>query len=211
MFSLRFTVYCLQFIASRARSPVYGLRFTVYGLRFLALRRCSGEQARSPVYGLRKLLIEMYILSDNIISPLGFTTSENYQVLRSGHSALRRYDSLWGLPDPVCASLFTESQKARLQTAGLTFFESLAVASISDALQRHPIDVSSHRVALVIASTKGNIQDLDTGGTRVNLADSAEMIARHIGITTTPIVVCNACISGTSAQALALRRIVSRY
>ena len=153
----------------------------------------------------------MYILSDNIISPLGFTTSENYQALRSGHSALHRYDSLWGLPDPVCASLFDDSQKARLQIQGLTFFESLAIASIRDALQRHPIDVGSPRIALVIASTKGNIQDLDTDGTRVNLADSAEMIARHLGITTTPIVVCNACISGTSAQALALRLIESGY
>ena len=153
----------------------------------------------------------MYILSDNIISPLGFTTSENYQALRSGHSALRCYESLWELPDPVCASLFTKSQKARLQTQGLTFFESLAVASIKDTLQRHPIDIGSHRVALVIASTKGNIQDLDTDGTRVNLADSAEMIARHLGIITTPIVVCNACISGTSAQALALRLIESGY
>lgn len=153
----------------------------------------------------------MYILSDNIISPLGFTTSENYQALRSGHSALRRYESLWGLPEPVCASLFTEGQKAGLQTQGLTFFESLAVASIKDTLQRHPIDIGSHRVALVIASTKGNIQDLDTDGTRVNLADSAEMIARHLGITTTPIVVCNACISGTSAQALALRLMESGY
>lgn len=153
----------------------------------------------------------MYILSDNIISPLGFTTNENYQALRSGHSALRCYESLWGLPDPVCASLFTESQKARLQTQGLTFFESLAVASIKDALQRHPIDIGSNRVALVIASTKGNIQELEVRGERVNLADSAEMIARHLGITTTPIVVCNACISGTSAQALALRLIESGY
>ena len=153
----------------------------------------------------------MYILSDNIISPLGFTTSENYQALRSGHSALCCYESLWGLPDPVCASLFTEGQKARLQTQGLTFFESLAVASIRDTLQRHPIDIGSHRVALVIASTKGNIQDLDTDGTRASLADSAEMIARHLGITTTPIVVCNACISGTSAQALALRLMESGH
>ena len=153
----------------------------------------------------------MYILSDNIISPLGFTTSENYQALRSGHSALCCYESLWGLPDPVCASLFSKSQKARLHTQGLTFFESLAVASIKDTLQRHPIDIGSHRVALVIASTKGNIQDLDTDGTRASLADSAEMIARHLGITTTPIVVCNACISGTSAQALALRLIESGH
>lgn len=153
----------------------------------------------------------MYILSDNIISPLGLTTSENYQALRSGHSALRRYESLWGLPEPVCASLFTDDQKAKIQTQGLTFFESLAIASIKDALQGHPIDVSSHRVALVIASTKGNIQELEVRGERVNLADSAEMIARHLGITTTPIVVCNACISGTSAQALALRLIESGY
>ena len=164
----------------------------------------------------------MYILSDNIISPLGFTTNENYQALRSGHSALCCYESLWGLPDPVCASLFTDDQKARLQTQGLTFFESLAVASIKDALQRHPIDIGSHRVALVIASTKGNIKELkvqgfkssrvqEFKGSRVNLADSAEMIARHLGITTTPIVVCNACISGTSAQALALRLIESGY
>ena len=142
---------------------------------------------------------------------MGFTTSENYQALRSGHSALRCYESLWGLPDPVCASLFTEGQKARLQTQGLTFFESLAVASIKDTLQRHPIDIGSHRVALVIASTKGNIQDLDTDGTRASLANSAEMIARHLGITTTPIVVCNACISGTSAQALALRLMESGH
>lgn len=153
----------------------------------------------------------MYILSDNIISPLGFTTSENYQALRSGHSALCCYESLWGLPDPVCASLFTEGQKARLHTQGLTFFESLAVASIKDTLQRHPIDIGSHRVALVIASTKGNIQALEAGGTRASLADSAEMIARHLGIITTPIVVCNACISGTSAQALALRLIESGH
>lgn len=153
----------------------------------------------------------MYILSDNIISPLGFTTSENYQALRSGLSALNCYKNLWGLPDPVCTSLFTDSQKVRLQTQGLTFFESIVVASIRDVLQRYPIDISSQRVAFILASTKGNIQDLDTDNIRVNLADSAEAIARHLGITTTPIVVCNACISGTSAQVLALRLLESGY
>ena len=157
----------------------------------------------------------MYILSDNIISPLGFTTSENYRALKSGTSSLRRYESLLGLPEPVCASLFTDSQKAKLQMQGLTFFESLAVASIREALKGQCFDISSHRVALILASTKGNIQEFKSSrvqevqGSRVGLADSAEMIAQYLGITTTPIVVCNACISGTSAQVLALRLIES--
>ena len=91
-------------------------------------------------------------------------------------------------------------------TDGLTFFESLAVASIREALKRTTFDISSPRVVFILASTKGNIQELENDtarGVRVNLADSAQNIARTIGVTTTPIVVCSACISGTSAQVLA--------
>lgn len=145
------------------------------------------------------------ILSDNIISPLGFTTRDNYQALKSGRTSLCPHNNLWGLPETVCASLFSETQRNELQIEGLTFFESLAVASVKEALKETPFDISSPRVALILASTKGNIQELENGGTRVNLADSAQIIAQSVGVTTTPIVVCNACISSTSAQVLALR------
>ena len=149
------------------------------------------------------------VLSDNIISPLGFTTRENYLALKSGKTSLCLHDNLWGLPEPVCASLFSESQRKELLTEGLTFFESLAVASVKDALKKTTFDITSQRVAFVLASTKGNIQELEHGGVRVNLAESAQVISQRVGVTTMPIVVCNACISSTSAQVLALRLIES--
>ena len=149
------------------------------------------------------------VLSDNIISPLGFTTRENYLALKSGKTSLCLHDNLWGLPEPVCASLFSESQRKELLTEGLTFFESLAVASVKDALKKTTFDITSQRVAFVLASTKGNIQELEHGGVRVNLAESAQVISQRVGVTTMPIVVCNACISSTSAQVLASRLIES--
>ena len=149
------------------------------------------------------------VLSDNIISPLGFTTRENYLALKSGKTSLCLHDNLWGLQEPVCASLFSESQRKELLIEGLTFFESLAVASVKDALKKTTFDITSQRVAFVLASTKGNIQELEHGGVRVNLAESAQVISQRVGFTTMPIVVCNACISSTSAQVLALRLIES--
>ena len=117
---------------------------------------------------------------------------------------------MWGLPETVCASLFSEGQRNELQIEKLTFFESLAVASVKEALKETTFDISSPRVAFILASTKGNIQELENDGTRVNLADSAQIIAQSVGVTTTPIVVCNACISSTSAQVLALRLLEAR-
>jgi len=149
------------------------------------------------------------VLSDNIISPLGFTTRENYLALKSGKTSLCLHDNLWGLPEPVCASLFSGDQRKELLTEGLTFFESLAVASVKDALKKTTFDITSQRVAFVLASTKGNVQELEHGGVRVNLAESAQVISQRVGFTTMPIVVCNACISSTSAQVLALRLIES--
>ena len=40
-------------------------------------------------------------VSDNIVSPLGMTTDENYAAEKEGRSELRRYDGLWGLPEPL--------------------------------------------------------------------------------------------------------------
>ena len=54
------------------------------------------------------------VLATNITSPLGFTTMENYEAVLSGASALKRYEGLWGLPEPFTASLFTEEQTKSL-------------------------------------------------------------------------------------------------
>ena len=143
------------------------------------------------------------VLSTNITSPLGFTTEQNYRAVLSGSSALKRHEGLWGLTEPFAASLFSEELKAALAIDGHTFFESIAIRSIREALTHTRLDVASERVVLIVSTTKGNVEWLDTP--HYYPSEAAQAIAQTIGLTTKPIVVCNACVSGLSAQLLADR------
>lgn len=148
------------------------------------------------------------VLSTNITSPLGLTTEQNYRAVLSGASALRRYGPKagedrgpWGTAEPFAASLFSEEQRAELAIDGHTFFEALAIHSVREALSHTKLDISSPRVVLILSTTKGNIGQ----AVRYYPSEAATEIAKAIGVTTTPIVVCNACVSGLSAQLLADR------
>ncbi len=141
------------------------------------------------------------VLSTNITSPLGFTSEQNYQAVRSGASALKRYEGLWGVPEPFTASLFSEEQNAELAIGGYTRFESIAIRSVREALSHTQLDIASPRIVLILSTTKGNIEALDNK--QYYPSEAAQAIASAIGVTTTPIVVCNACVSGLSAQLLA--------
>ena len=147
------------------------------------------------------------IVADNIISPLGFTTEENLEAIMSGSSSLYHYDRMEGIPFPFTASLFSGEQKGNLLIEGYTFFESLAIQSIRYAL--HDISIPlDERVILIISSTKLNIDLLSEDENEDNVicpGIAAFKIAQAIGVTTMPIVVCNACISGVSAMILGNR------
>ena len=145
------------------------------------------------------------VLSTNITSPLGFTTEQNYQAVLTGTSALKRYEGMWGLPEPFAASLFSEEQKAALALDGFTRFESLAIRSVQEALSHIQLDVASSKVVLILSTTKGNVESLDNPDQEGHYFPSkaAQTLAKALGISTMPIVVCNACVSGLSAQLLA--------
>lgn len=129
-----------------------------------------------------------YVLADNIISPLGQTSEENYLSVKTGKSAIRTYSSgEMDIPEEFAASLLLED------------FEELAFTSAQRALEKSEIDVKHEKVVFILSSTKGNVEDMTP------LADSAERIAARLGINTPPFVVCNACISGLSALTLASR------
>ena len=156
----------------------------------------------------------VFSLADNIISPLGMTTQDNYQALKAGRSALRRYEGALGVPEPFTASLFSEDQRRALSQEGLTRFEALAVASIRAALAQTDIDVSQPRVVLILSTTKGNIELLSTGiqsASDISPATAAQHIADALGVSTTPLVVCNACISGVAAIILASRLLEGNF
>ena len=151
------------------------------------------------------------VLSTNITSPLGFTTKENYQSVKDGSSALRVYFDWKGVPQQFTASLFSDNQEKELLIDGFTRFESVTIHSIKEAVSHTDIDVRSERTGLIISTTKANVEELSSApendGDYRSPGQSAVKIARAIGFTTDPIVVCNACISGVTAQVLADRLI----
>lgn len=155
-------------------------------------------------------------IADNISTPLGWTTAENFDAVRKGQSAICIHKQRWEVPNPFCASLFPEgsiTQHFQSITRATSFpytrFEQLAISSISEAQQQCNVSFASPQVIFVISTTKGNIELLNTpnktGESSVRLAVAAETIARYFNNPNTPIVVSNACISGVHAQIVAQR------
>lgn len=133
-----------------------------------------------------------YIIADNIISPLGETSEDNYLSVKSGRSGIRAYEpGTCNIPEGFYASLLFED------------FETLALKSAQKAIGNAQLELKGKRTAFILSSTKGNIEG------NISLADSAQRIASQLGIDSKPIVVCNACISGLSALILGNRLIDS--
>ena len=156
-------------------------------------------------------------LSDNIISPLGMNTAENYAAVKAGRSELKRRDGLWQLPEPFTASLMDRdavNEVAAQQHIGdrYTFFEKMIILSAAKALEQTHIDPTSERVLFILSTTKGNVFLLDKRETgfpseRVLLGVAARQMTEFFHNPNTPLVVSNACISGVCAQIQAMREL----
>lgn len=156
------------------------------------------------------------VIGDNIVSPLGFTTEENWQNLLAGQSGLHCYEKGFDLPEPFCSSLIDEeklqkefSQLSINQSFNYTKIEKTSIISATRAIREAGIDASAKDVVFVFSTTKGNVELLQNPAgfetERPYLWRSAELIAQHFGNTNTPLVVSNACISGCAAQVAAQR------
>lgn len=147
-----------------------------------------------------------YIIADNIISPLGETSEENYLSVKAGRSGIRAYEpGTCNIPEGFYASLlFEDFETLALRSAQKAIAN--AQKTIGNALKtigNGQLELKGKRTAFILSSTKGNIEK------NISLADSAQRIASQLGIDSKPIVVCNACISGLSALILGNRLIDS--
>ena len=155
----------------------------------------------------------VYRIGDNITSPLGMTSMQNYQAVKAGHSALACYSNLWDIPTPFTAALFSTSQNQTLHRTGMTRFESLVIQSVTQALEGTDLNLKSPRVVFILSTTKANVEQLNDPTASSDIlhpGESAKRIAKHLGIETEPIVVCNACVSGLSALILAERLLTQK-
>lgn len=148
------------------------------------------------------------IIADNIISPLGCNSKENYEAVLRGETAIKRYERKFGVHEPFCAALFSDEQWDNLLIDGYSKYESLIIRSIQSAIAN--LDVNIFETTLILSTTKGNIEDFNgDNDNQCLITQSAKRIADYFGISKEAITVCNACASGSAALLLAHRLIVS--
>lgn len=148
---------------------------------------------------------DVFIVADNIFSPLGKTTAENFAQLKNGVSAVRAREDETLSATPFFASLFDKNEQFIAGSKDYTKFEQLLIVSVADALKDTAIDIKNKNTILIISTTKGNISLLETETNspelqkRVTLTTSAKLVADYFGFQTQPVVISNACISGVMA------------
>src|SRR5712671_2344331 len=150
------------------------------------------------------MMPDVFVVSDNILSPLGLTTVENFEQLTKNTTAIKEHDDTSMSARPFYAALF-EKKDDFIKTgneSSYTKFEHLLIASISNALENCRIDIRDKKTILIIASTKGNISLLETETydqalqKRIALHTSAKLVAEYFRFINQPLVISNACISG---------------
>ncbi|MES1221769.1 MAG: beta-ketoacyl synthase N-terminal-like domain-containing protein [Bacteroidota bacterium] len=161
---------------------------------------------------------EVFIVSDNIVSPLGLTTGDNFSQLTKGVSGIRLHKDDGLSSQPVYASLLDKSIDFAVTENNFhayTKFEKLLIASVRDALSSNPVNTRSDKTVLIVSSTKGNISLIEsdtlneTSEKRIALHTSAQLVADYFHFTTKPVVVSHACISGLVALITGMRLLQS--
>ena len=157
----------------------------------------------------------VYISSDNIFSPIGFTTGENIDNLKNNISGIKQHSGLAISEQTFFASLLADNTFPTANDTAYTKFEKLLIASVSNALKNSPIDPADSKTILIISSTKANISLLETEPAnqqtykRIAMHHSARLVAEHFGFVHNPVVISNACISGILALLTGMRLINS--
>ena len=160
------------------------------------------------------------VTATHLASPLAWGTAAHLAALRDGQTALR-HDHYFGLPEPTTAAVFPHQAITErfIATFGaeaahtLTRFEQLVALSVHEAAAEGGIKLDDPAVLFILATTKGNVHLLDATDEphiprhRVALSEAATAVAQHLHLQRTPIVVSNACISGSHALLLASQRL----
>jgi 3-oxoacyl-[acyl-carrier-protein] synthase-1 len=160
--------------------------------------------------------MQSYIISDNIISPLGFTTSDNFKEVIKGHSGISLVDDPLLSPAPVYAARIADTYISdKIDDDGYTRFEKLCILSVKDALLRSGLRGDEKETIFILSTTKGNIDLIQSGHSdadiieQVSLHHTARDIAAYFDMSEKPLVVSNACISGVLAIIIAKRLLAS--
>ncbi|HZX58661.1 MAG TPA: beta-ketoacyl synthase N-terminal-like domain-containing protein [Mucilaginibacter sp.] len=154
---------------------------------------------------------DVFVVADNVFTPLGKTTAENFANLKRNISAVKEHRDATISKLPFYAALFDKDESFVKSNTDHTKFEQLLIASIEDALSQSGLSASDKKTVLIISSTKGNISLLETEKNsaglqkRIALSTSAKLVADYLGFVNQPVIISNACVSGVMAIITGMR------
>ncbi len=165
----------------------------------------------------------VFIVSDNIITSIGTSTSENMDALKSGRSGISMTSNSLLFPSPLPLSLvdsglleeqfqfILKQYQKNIEASVFTRLEKLLIISIHKAISHLPQNFTYRKTLFVLSTTKGNIDLLEERYTahfhhhRIYLWEVARIVANFFGFTNPPLIISNACISGIMALMTAFR------
>lgn len=144
-----------------------------------------------------------YVAGYNIITSLGNSIKANIAAMEKGVSGIALHSIESISSDPFYAGMV---EAETFFIPGLTKFESLLATSVEKANVNGQVNLSSSDTLFIFSTTKGNIDHLETG-LRLKISEACDQVIRHFGNSNKPILVSNACISGTLALLIGKRYI----
>lgn len=161
-------------------------------------------------------MAKIYLSHNNIFSNLGYESETVVDNIAKGISGLNKINDSSLLSETFCASVISSEEiKNQFQKIDdplqYTKLEQMMILSLKKIVQASNIPLDE-RVGLIISTTKGNIDVLDTNSPfpeiRSYLSELGEIIENFFGFKNDTIVVSNACVSGILAVSVAKRFIL---
>ena len=157
---------------------------------------------------------KVYIVADNIVSPLGFSTEDNIVNLRKNHTGIKKVedDKIWS--EAFYGAVINNEKLSKAwgvisENSSYTKLEKMMLLSVSKLLEENP-GLNIAKSGIVISTTKGNINNLrGDKDEKAYLSSISKTIQRYFKLDHTPKVLSNACVSGGLALAVGKRMIQS--
>lgn len=154
-------------------------------------------------------LKQVYWIDDEVLSPLGNSTQANMESLLAGKTGFENTFIPDWLKSNTPVSIINPDEVPFEKLDKYTRLEKLMIKNIQSLLEKSNLP-RDKKTQLFISSTKGNIDLLYNTKlssrfvfNRFKLSSLGKVIQTHFGFENTPIIISNACVSGTLAISIA--------
>ncbi|MDP4282751.1 MAG: beta-ketoacyl synthase N-terminal-like domain-containing protein, partial [Bacteroidota bacterium] len=161
-----------------------------------------------------------YVTGENVITSLGFTSQDVFSRMRRDEQGFRNDHGMKVSLPLVPLSLVNDLEldrrfelagriPGRAKTLSFSRLEKLFAVSIHEAVHELSLDLTSPDTLLILSTTKGNIKFLEEGKAetdefhRLYLWDSGKILQEFFHFAHPPVIIANACISGSLAIGMA--------